>query len=522
MRRAYINITGRIPTTEEAGSFINDGSQDKRRKLVDTLIDSEGYKSRMFNFWADLLRVQTNLDKHGLGWHVWIHKAVDQNMPYDDFVHAMLSSNGMVSDNAAVGYYLRDREMLLDNVSNTTEVFLGTQIGCAQCHDHPFDDWTQKQYFELAAFIGNTTYKSDAAKHLLGNLVKYSFEKDGKLKGKQGEQSRKLAMRKKGAAGKYYKDYSSLFKDFGKVAVSEDPKKTLRLPKDYQYNDGKPGDILIPKTLFGEAISDNVPLEQRREAFAHWVTSSENPLFTKVIVNRLWAEVFGRGIVDPLDDWSDTKRISHPELLDYLAQFFIDNKWSTKRLIRKIVLSKTYQMSSYANEKTLKEDPENQLFSRQNRRRLEAEAIRDAMLLASGQITFENSKANQNRSLFQKIDRNKIPEIFAVFDYPNPGLVSGNRNTSTVPTQALFMMNSDFVMRQAVLTVQNIFGRKSVDVERKIKLVFLSCLGREPNYDEKKLVYSYLDQSLNGETRAKAMEGLVHSLFACLDFRYLN
>jgi hypothetical protein len=109
-----------------------------------------------------------------------------------------------------------------------------------------------------------------------------------------------------------------------------------------------------------------------------------------------------------------------------------------------------------------------------------------------------------------------------VFDYPNPGLVSGNRNTSTVPTQALFMMNSDFVMRQAVLTVQNIFGRKSVDVERKIKLVFLSCLGREPNYDEKKLVYSYLDQSLNEETRAKAMEGLVHSLFACLDFRYLN
>jgi hypothetical protein len=144
------------------------------------------------------------------------------------------------------------------------------------------------------------------------------------------------------------------------------------------------------------------------------------------------------------------------------------------------------------------------------------------MLVASGQITFENSKANQNRSLFQKIDRNKIPEIFAVFDYPNPGLVSGNRNTSTVPTQALFMMNSDFVMRQAVLTVQNIFGRKSVDVERKIKLVFLSCLGREPNYDEKKLVYSYLDQSLNEETRAKAMEGLVHSLFACLDFRYLN
>ena len=260
-----------------------------------------------------------------------------------------------------------------------------------------------------------------------------------------------------------------------------------------------------------------------RLELAHWVSSPQNPLTARVFVNRAWRHLFGRGIVSSTDNFGKMgSRPTHPELLDYLAQFFIDNKWSTKRLIRKIVLSKTYQMSSYANEKTLKEDPENQLFSRQNRRRLEAEAIRDAMLLASGQITFENSKANQNRSLFQKIDRNKIPEIFAVFDYPNPGLVSGNRNTSTVPTQALFMMNSDFVMRQAVLTVQNIFGRKSVDVERKIKLVFLSCLGREPNYDEKKLVYSYLDQSLNGETGTKAMEGLVHSLFACLDFRYLN
>ena len=260
-----------------------------------------------------------------------------------------------------------------------------------------------------------------------------------------------------------------------------------------------------------------------RLELAHWVSSPQNPLTARVFVNRAWHHLFGRGIVSSTDNFGKMgSRPTHPELLDDLAQFFIDNKWSIKTLIRKIVLSATYQMSSIANEKALKEDPENQLFSRQNRRRLDAEAIRDAMLLASGQITFENSKANQNRSLFQKIDRNKIPEIFTVFDYPNPGLVSGNRNTSTVPTQALFMMNSDFVMRQAVLTAQNIFGRESVDVELKIKLVFLSCLGREPNYDEKKLVYSYLDQSLDGETGTKAMEGLVHSLFACLDFRYLN
>ena len=113
-------------------------------------------------------------------------------------------------------------------------------------------------------------------------------------------------------------------------------------------------------------------------------------------------------------------------------------------------------MSSSASTYVLKEDPENQLFSRHNRRRLEAEAIRDAMLLASGQISFKNSKVNQNRSLFEKIDRNKVPEIFDVFDYPNSGLVSGNRNTSTVPTQALYMMNNDFVMKQSELTAKKI------------------------------------------------------------------
>jgi len=424
LRRAYINITGRIPTAEEAGSFINDDSQDKRRKLIDTLIDSEGYKSRMFNFWADLLRVQTNLDKHGLGWHVWIHKAVDQNMPYDDFVHAMLSSNGLVSDDAAVGYYLRDREMLLDNVSNTTEVFLGTQIGCAQCHDHPFDDWTQKQYFELAAFIGNTTYKSDAAKHLLSKLVEYSFEKDGKLKGKQGEKSRKLAMRKKGAAAKYYKDYSSLFKDFGKAAVSEDPKKTLRLPKDYQYNDGKPGDILIPKTLFGEAISEDVPLEQRREAFARWVTSSENPLFTKVIVNRLWAEVFGRGIVDPLDDWSDTKRISHPELLDYLCEIMRATQYDTKQFMRVLYHTRLFESSACVEE--AKRGGQHD-FQGPVLRRMSAEEIHDSFLT----LEFGNQDQHKNESLAYRWN-SYVQSVDKLFSMSMPELIELNQETDAL------------------------------------------------------------------------------------------
>jgi len=215
-------------------------------------------------------------------------------------------------------------------------------------------------------------------------------------------------------------------------------------------------------------------------------------------------------------------RPTHPELLDYLARFFINNGWSTKTLIRQIVLTKTYQMSSSPSPLILKKDPNNQLFSRQNRRRLNAEAIRDAMLLASGKISFENSLRNENRSLFVEINRNKIPEIFEVFDYPNPGLVSGNRNASTVPTQALFMMNNDFVIKQATLAAKNIFARKYLMNEQMIKFAFLTCLAREPTQEEKKIINRFLGDEQKGKLNEKAMEGLVHSLFACLDFRYLH
>lgn len=287
---------------------------------------------------------------------------------------------------------------------------------------------------------------------------------------------------------------------------------------------------IVPRGFLVVATPENLsPYPQIPESssgrleLARWISSPQNPLTARVFVNRVWHHLFGRGIVASPDNFGEMgNRPTHPELLDYLAQFFIDKKWSTKALIRKIVLSSTYQMSSSASTYVLKEDPENQLFSRHNRRRLEAEAIRDAMLLASGQISFKNSKVNQNRSLFEKIDRNKVPEIFDVFDYPNPGLVSGNRNTSTVPTQALYMMNNDFVMKQSELTAKKILVHQNVDEADKIKLAFLSCLGRGPHDEEIKFINGYLGQSINGKISSKAMEGLVHSLFACLDFRYLN
>ena len=437
VRRAYVNISGRIPTARETLTFIQDANRDKRRSLVDSLVESDGFNSRMFNFWADLLRLKTNLDKHGLGWHIWIRDAVNQNMPYDDFVNAMLSSQGMATDNPAVGYYLRDRNMLLDNVSNTAQVFLGTQIGCAQCHDHPFDDWTQKQYYELAAFTGNTVYKSDTANHLLRNLVKYSLEKDRTLAQQPERRGKKKFNQVKKEGKKYYKTYSFLFRDFRKVAISESPDKALRLPKDYQYNDGEPGDILVPKTLFGESIPDNIPLEQRRQAFADWVTSEQNPLFTKVIVNRLWAEVFGRGIVDPLDDWSDTTRISHPELLDYLCTVMHALDYDTKQFMRILYHTRLFEGKVSAAEAKWggAYDVRGPIL-----RRMSAEEVYDSFLT----LEFGNRDNNKNEAFAYRWN-NYVQSVDKLFSMSMPDLIQLSEDTKTMEK------NSDAAKAEATL-----------------------------------------------------------------------
>ena len=270
-------------------------------------------------------------------------------------------------------------------------------------------------------------------------------------------------------------------------------------------------------------VADIPKGESGRLQLAEWIASSNNPLPARVYANRIWHHLFGRGIVASTDNFGEMgSRPTHPELLDYLAKHLIENNWSTKSLIRKIVLSNTYQMSTHVSDIAAKLDPENNLFSRQNRKRLEAEAIGDAMLLAGGDILPNNPALEKKRFSFQKLNRNKLSELFEVFDYPNPGLVSGKRNTSSVPTQALYMMNNEFVMKQASLVSKIIEKQEANDLNRKITLAFLKCLGRLPDEKEMQASLLFLKQSIEKKSPNVNLEGLVHSLFACLDFRYLN
>ena len=366
VRRAYLGIVGRIPSAEEARAFLDDKNPAKRAVLVDQLVASPGFDSHFFNWTADLLRVQTRQEQFGLGWHVWLRKSLAEDKPWDALVTEMLTSNGHCSDDPAVGYYLRDRNMQLDNFSNTMQVFLGRQIGCAQCHDHPFDDWSQFEYYQMAAFGGGIEYKSKEAQDVIRKTVQSlsnktggkgptaSFApKPGKNNKQDANKARQLEKQKRNEQQRMTrtvgKQLNPLFKDFNKNAILEEPGSMLKLPDDYQYRDGKPGEVIQPETLFGEKVS-NVAPGKRRDAFAAWLTSRENPYFTKVIANRLWDRAFGHGLVDPLDDWNDDSTSAHPDVLAYLETTMKGANYDLRQFLRILYRTRLFQRACLEEE----------------------------------------------------------------------------------------------------------------------------------------------------------------------------
>jgi hypothetical protein len=391
VRRSYLNIIGRLPTHDEARSFLESSDDEKRTQLIDSLVESPGFNSRLFNFWTDLLRVKTNTEHNGLGWHVWLKDAVENSMPYDQMVGEMLAAEGHVAENPAVGYYLRDRGMLLDNVSNTVQVFLGQQIGCAQCHDHPFDDTTQMEYYQLAAFLGGTDYRFDGGREKIKEAIGFDPDRRSKkpFKNMTKEERRKFALQakkareranaKKGEA----RAIGQVFRYHNRNALADNTAKQLKLPVDYQYEDGKAGDVVKPGFLFGLDTKDVKP-EQRREYFAKWVTSPKNPYFTKVIANRMWKYAFGYGLVANPDDWSNSPKPHYPELVDYVEKAMLAADYDLKQFLRIL-----YHTNLFQREVTTEEPAQGFSFHFEGPilRRLSAEEIRDSFVtLAAGNI----------------------------------------------------------------------------------------------------------------------------------------
>lgn len=327
VRRAYLEITGTIPTLKQVRDFLNARDSQKRSRLIDRLLNTPVYAGHMYNYWADVLRVTDRLANNvpGRPYAEWIKVSLETNKPYDQFVYEMLTAQGKIYENPAAGYMLRDTGMPLDNINNTVRIFLGTQIGCAQCHDHPFDRWKQKEFYQMAAFTAGTQTRRGARDPKTGKNVIAGLREDLKRVDSSFD-----------GGGKYNRFLA------GNQMEVWDNNVKLKLPHDYAYANAKAGDVVQPKAIFdppAKAESGETP----RVAFARWLTSPENPRFAKTIANRLWKKTFGVGQIEPVDDMKDDTVAENPALMDHLAKEIVRLKFDTKEYLRILLNTQTWQ-----------------------------------------------------------------------------------------------------------------------------------------------------------------------------------
>jgi len=374
VRRVYLDVIGRIPTYDELTEFMNSKSENRRSELIDSLLNSEGYVSHHYNYWADVLRVKSRGRRIIMAsYQDWIKESLRENQPYDEFVREMITSEGYVWDDPAVGYYMRDAGMPLDNMSNTAQVFLGTRMQCAQCHDHPFDKWTQKEYYHMAAYTFGLQAQMPYGKIPLSKdfqAIQRALVQKQVKQGVDPKEARRLAQPPP-SQRRVVRDLVSPL-----TAQAAEVKRDLKLPDDYQYKNGRPKQKISPKTPFGgEAVVGKK--DNPREVYANWLTSPENPRFSKVIANRLWKKTMGIGLIEPVDNFMDDTVASNSELMDYLTKLMVAYDFDQKQYLRMLLNTRTYQSAVSVD---TPEPDETYHFQGPILRRMTAEQLWDSML----------------------------------------------------------------------------------------------------------------------------------------------
>ncbi|MEM8955643.1 MAG: DUF1549 domain-containing protein [Verrucomicrobiota bacterium] len=323
VRRIYLDIAGRIPSAEEAAAFLENDDPDKRAKLIDELLLSPAYRSHTFNWLADMLR---HMDGGRTGYYTydrWLKDQVALNRPWNEFVSDLLTAEGSLASSPATGFLMRDRGMPLDGLSNTLTVFLGANVSCAQCHDHPFADWTQKEFYEMAAFFGATEV-SDADPRKVGKRLETE------------EFSKRMIA-------------NVVAPNVAHIETLDD--QGLTYPEDYAYGNARPGAEVRPELVIwhkddlrSDAYKiDNKTPETLRGQFAQWMTHSENPRFALTVANRLWQRAFGIAVKEPIDDLDDLSAASNPNLLAFLGKIMVSAQFDLREFQRVMFNTAAYQ-----------------------------------------------------------------------------------------------------------------------------------------------------------------------------------
>jgi len=460
LRRVYLDVAGRLPSADEAREFLGSTSDGKRERLVETLLDLPEYADFWAQKWSDLLRV----DRLALGapnafaYYSWIHEAVAQNRPLDIFARDLLLAEGPLTEQPA-GYFLKASKKSGELAATVSQVFLGIRITCAECHQHPYDRWTQGDYHGMRAFFEQVKYK--------------------KLGGTTAE-------------------------DVVEALVVEGSPE-VKHPRTKQ---------VIHAHALGTAMPEKAPEGDRRVALAAWLTASDNPWFARNLANRFWAHFFGRGLVEPVDDVRATNPPSNPELLDALARKFVESRFDAKEMIRFITASRAYQVASKPNQ-TNEADAQN--FSRALFRRMPAETLLDAVCGVTG-VSEKFTGVPEGTRAVQLWDSQQQHYFLKLFGRPQRITpCECERATGASIAQALHLMNAPGIQAKLTHRGGSIERWAAMqDDARMIEDVYLTCLARIPDSAEKNTAREYLTS--HPTKRRQAVEDLVWSLLNSLEF----
>ena len=531
IRRLYFDLIGLPPSVEEIDEFLNDRTGNSYEKIVDKLLNSENYGERMASIWMDIARYgdshgyQDDLERVMWPWRDWVIHAYNSNLPYDEFITWQLAGdlipNATKEQIIATGFNRNHKitqeggvipeeyrtEYVADRTNTTSKMMLGLTMECARCHSHKYDEISHDEYYGMFSYFNNIdeegliTYQDKAPKP---NITVSRKDIDNDL-------------------------------GFIKLPDSIDEvtfmvmKETENLRKTYVLERGSydaPSREVKPMTP--NAVLPINKSNSNRLDLANWFFDDENPLTSRVVVNRLWQQFFGVGIVATPDDFgSQGNRPTNPELLDWLSVTYMENGWDTKKFIKKIVTSKTYMQSSKVDEQNKKLDPENVFLSYYPRQKLPAEMIRDNILASSGLLVnklggpsvkpyqpeglwdevigggggslarYVQSEGDNlyRRSLYTFWKKTVPPPSMMIFDASSRDNCEVKRQDTSTPLQSLTLMNNPEFIEAANFLSESIES-KSLNTNDKIIYLYRTVTGRTPNNNEISKLKNYLKDQI--------------------------
>lgn len=587
LRRACFDLTGLPPTEQQITAFLRDSSPDDAAfaKVVDELLKSPRFGEKWGRHWLDVVRYSDSIGRtmnasfpYAFRYRDYVIDSFNADKPYNRFVAEQLAGDLIPSQSTAqrrealtgTGFLTfasldltsgSDEQFLLDRVDDqidvTSRAFLGITLSCARCHNHKTDPIAQRDYYAIAGIfysslslpgvrgrgeLGANGYVDDEALVKLPAevVVASTSAKGGASKGGKDDETMEEMQPTKGYATRWTtkKDVAMGVTEGEvhdcEIAIKGDPFERGEAPARGSL--GIPGLPQLPKVPKGAS---------GRLELAQWIVTPNHPLTARVMMNRIWQHLFGRGLVRTVDDFGNTgEKATHPELLDHLAVRFVENGWSMKKMIRTLMLSHTYRESSAGDSAKSQIDGANDLFWRMNLRRMEVEEIRDSLLWLRGDLKFERPQGIQMagfggkgkeartrsllaetepyRTVYLPVPRALLPEMHTLFDFPEPSQIKGEREVTTVAPQALFMMNSSFVAAAATGAATALLEEKGDDAAH-VRTAYLRALGRQPDRQEAEVALQFLHDGGSASTSTPYKWGMfLQALMASAEFRYLK